>query len=75
MNLTINRGNLENIDRYYEIVQRTNQLNVSVRRLNKEQIVSYIQSPDYEFIEVHLTDKYGDYGIVECAIFIWKILW
>ena len=64
MNLTINRGNLENIDRYYEIVQRTNQLNVSVRRLNKEQIVSYIQSPDYEFIEIHLTDKYGDYGII-----------
>lgn len=64
MKLTISKGNLKNADRYFEIVQRTNQLNVSVRRLKKEQIIGYIQSPDYEFIELNLKDKYGDYGII-----------
>ena len=64
MKLTISKGNLKNADRYFEIVQRTNQLNVSVRRLTKEQIIGYIQSPDYEFIELNLKDKYGDYGII-----------
>ncbi len=64
MKLTISKGNLENIDRYYEIVQRTNQLNVSVRRLTLEQIKDFINSQYHDFIELRLSDKYGDYGII-----------
>jgi len=67
MELEIKPGCLENVDRYYEIIQRTNQLNVSVRRLTREEIIMFVESNQYDFWQIRLKDKYGDYGIVGIA--------
>lgn len=65
--MSIKKGTLDNIERYYELFQRTNQLNLSVRRLSLMDITDYIRDCKYDFIEISLKDRYGDYGIIGVA--------
>lgn len=51
-------------DRCHELLQRTNQLNASGRRLSKEDILRFMQSDHHDCIVMKSSDKYGDYGLV-----------
>ena len=57
------------IYRCYELIQRTNQLNASGRRLSLEEINYYINSDDFAAYTIKVKDKFGDYGIVGFSIF------
>ena len=52
------------IDRIYELVQRTNQLNYTKIRSTKEDLLDLIDSGDVQSGYVTVRDKFGDYGIV-----------
>lgn len=52
------------LDRIYELVQRTNQLNFTKQRDNKTVLNSIINDPSYKCGVVFCRDKYSDYGIV-----------
>lgn len=52
------------IDRIFELVQRSNQLNFTKKRDSKEELLSLIQEPACKSGYVRVHDKYGDYGIV-----------
>ena len=52
------------IDRIYELVQRTNQLNYTKKRDSIEDLKFIISNPDNECACVHITDRFGDYGVV-----------
>lgn len=52
------------IDRIFELVQRTNQLNYTKRRDDKEELLSLINSEEINTGYVTVSDKYGDYGVV-----------
>ena len=52
----------ERIDRCRELVQRTNQLNLTARRYDEKAFAALLKSADC--MAVHVWDKYGDYGIV-----------
>lgn len=54
----------ENIMRCYELLQRTNQLNSSGRRLSLEEVQRIIISEKYDTYVLNSSDKFGDYGIV-----------
>lgn len=56
--------NLLEIDRIYELNQRTNQLNYTKNRLTKEELNELIFDNTYDTGMVSVTDNYGDYGIV-----------
>lgn len=68
LKLDIREGKLDNIDRYYELIQRTNQLNISVNRLSINEIEKIILDNNKIFYELSLTDKYGEYGIIGISI-------
>jgi len=55
---------LSQIDRIYELVHRTNQLNYTKLRSTKDELVSLIKDSSYKSGYVKVRDKYGDYGIV-----------
>ncbi|MFC1634376.1 HAD-IIIC family phosphatase [Planctomycetota bacterium] len=56
------------VDRVAELIQRTNQLNTSIKRYTKEQIISLSHDRDCDIFVVHVSDKFGDYGLVGVCI-------
>lgn len=54
----------ESIMRCYELLQRTNQLNSSGRRLSLEEVQQIVVSSKYDTYVLNSSDKFGDYGIV-----------
>jgi len=52
------------IERLHEIINRTNQLNYTKKRLDRTQIVDLIENPHLDKKLIKVADKYGDYGIV-----------
>lgn len=57
------------LSRCYELLQRTNQLNSSGRRLSIDEITDYVNSESFACFVIKCSDKYGDYGIVGFSIF------
>ena len=60
----INRNCLDNIDRLYELVQRTNQLNFTKKRSTKNELLELLKDKTCDSGYVTVSDKFGDYGIV-----------
>ena len=56
------------VDRVCELVQRTNQLNTSIKRYTKEQIIAFSHRQDCDIFTVTVSDKFGDYGLVGVCI-------
>lgn len=52
------------VDRIFELVTRTNQLNFTKKRISKEEIISLINNKNYEYKCISANDKYGNYGII-----------
>jgi len=52
-------------DRIYELINRTNQLNYTKKRISLEELESLLINQDrYESKAISVSDKYGDYGVV-----------
>jgi FkbH-like protein len=58
---SVSRANLE---RATQLLNKTNQMNLSTRRLMKEEIWDWAQRPGNTFLVFRVVDKYGDYGLV-----------
>ncbi len=54
----------ENIERIYDLVQRSNQLNYTKLRHTKEELLSLFADNDCTCGYVTASDKFGDYGII-----------
>ena len=52
------------IERLHELLERTNQLNFTKKRLSLEEINQFIVKVGYENKLIRVIDNYGDYGIV-----------
>ncbi|MFW9924841.1 MAG: HAD-IIIC family phosphatase [Candidatus Thorarchaeota archaeon] len=68
MELWIRRAEDKNLGRVTELIQRTNQLNATVVRYTKEQILDFHKSDDYRIYIADLYDRYGEYGLIGAAI-------
>jgi len=56
------------VDRVTELIQRTNQLNTSIKRYTKEQIITFSRDKTCDVFTVNVSDKFGDYGLVGVCI-------
>ena len=52
------------IDRIHELILRTNQLNYTKKRIEKEELIGILEDKKFECACVRVFDNYGDYGIV-----------
>ncbi|MCX6575316.1 MAG: HAD-IIIC family phosphatase [Candidatus Aminicenantes bacterium] len=66
--LQIGPLNEENIERVYELAQRTNQMNFSGNRYPQDKLQEIMRSDAYETYVMKCTDKFGSYGIVGFAV-------
>lgn len=60
------------VDRVTELIQRTNQLNTSIKRYTKEQIVALSHDRSCDIFAANVSDKFGDYGLVGVCIALHK---
>jgi FkbH-like protein len=52
-----------------ELIQRTNQLNLSGKRVTFEEMISMFESNQFVTHTIRAYDKYGDYGLVGVAVY------
>lgn len=67
MELVLSPLGPENIERVYELTQRTNQMNFSGRRYTPEELDVLGRSEDHDTYVMRCRDRFGDYGIVGFA--------
>lgn len=64
MVLTVERINDSNRERCYELLSRSNQLNLSTNRYSLQEYEVLLSDPDNVCLAFRVADKFGDYGIV-----------
>ncbi|MDQ2180655.1 HAD-IIIC family phosphatase [Marinifilum sp. D714] len=52
------------IDRIHELINRTNQINYTKKRIDKNELEVLLKDSDYECKAVKVKDRFGEYGIV-----------
>jgi FkbH-like protein len=67
-----NVANITNINRISELSNRTNKFNLSMKRYSISELNDLIDNPDYLILTASLEDKFGDMGIIGCAIVLIK---
>jgi FkbH-like protein len=58
----------DNVERVYELAQRTNQMNFSGARYSRAQLETLQRSPVHETYVIRCTDRFGSYGIVGFSV-------
>lgn len=56
------------LHRVAELTQKTNQFNVTSRRYQSQDIDAFLRSTSHEVYAFHVTDRFGDNGVVGVAI-------
>ena len=62
--VTIHTNCVEIIERLYELILRSNQLNFTKKRISLEELSAILINANYDCGYVTVTDKYGDYGVI-----------
>lgn len=58
----------EELERCHELIQRTNQLNISGERLIKDEFLTMVNNSAYDCLRINVKDKFGNYGLVGVLI-------
>jgi FkbH-like protein len=66
--LTIGPMTGENIDRVHELTQRTNQMNFSGNRYDRNVLRTILQTPHLDTYVLSCEDRFGSYGIVGFSV-------
>jgi FkbH-like protein len=60
--------NSKNIDRVFQLMQRTNQFNTRRKRYTKSELENFSANKNAHTMVFKLYDKFGNYGIISCVI-------
>ncbi len=66
--LSVYKADSQKIDRIQELVQRTNQMNFSGNRYQRDEIEKLLDNPSFDSYCIKCEDKFGDYGTVGFCI-------
>ncbi len=64
----VERINESNIERAFQLILRSNQFNLRTQRVSKSELEEYSKRKDYITFCFHLSDKYGDLGLISVLI-------
>lgn len=68
MHVTIESVNEASHARVADLLQKTNQFNLTTRRHSATQLAAMMRNPEYGLFTARVTDRFGDNGIVGVAI-------
>lgn len=54
----------EDIERVSQLTYRVNQFNFSAQKFSIHEVLNVLDSPNEKIVAVHVSDKFGDYGLV-----------
>jgi FkbH-like protein len=66
--LSLSELNTENVERVYELAQRTNQMNFSGARYSRNELEEFRRSRGHETYVMRCSDRFGSYGIIGFAV-------
>ena len=70
LKISISKMKVENLDRVIQLINRTNQFNLTTKRYNDENILNFLKDKNTDIFVVNLSDKFGNYGLI--SVFILK---
>jgi FkbH-like protein len=66
--LTVRSMTEENLERVHELTQRTNQMNFSGNRYDRDVLKNLLSSPDLDTFVLSCEDRFGSYGVIGFSI-------
>ena len=57
-----------NLARVVQLINKTNQFNLTTRRRNRAELEAFLARPDTEAFWVRLADKFADHGLIAVAL-------
>ncbi|MBF0323135.1 MAG: hypothetical protein HQL62_09405, partial [Magnetococcales bacterium] len=64
MTLRVGRVDTSNLARVTPLFNKTNQLNLSTRRLGEKEVLAWALEPRHALLALSVTDRFGDMGLV-----------
>ena len=64
LNIIIENIKNENTPRILQLMNKTNQMNLSTRRLNEKEFSNWVKASSNNLWSIRAADKFGDYGII-----------
>jgi len=64
LKIIIEKAKGENLLRIHQLLNKTNQMNLTTRRLSEKQLKTWINKPSNKLWSIRAKDKFGDYGII-----------
>lgn len=68
VNLVLRLNPREQVRRLADLCGKTNQFNLSLRRMNEAQLVGSMRKPDHDVVSVQITDRLGDSGVIAVVV-------
>ncbi len=65
---SVNKFDEHNFERIQQLINKTNQFNLTTKRYTSEQLRTVIENDDYYCYYMKLKDSYGDYGLISIII-------
>jgi FkbH-like protein len=67
MKVSVEPLSLNSLDRATQLLNKTNQMNLTTRRLTREELWNWSRQPGNTLMVFRVSDKFGDYGLVGIA--------
>lgn len=64
LNIIIENAISENLPRTLQLLNKTNQMNLTTRRFSEKKLISWINKSSNKLWTIRAKDKFGDYGII-----------
>lgn len=68
--LNVDFAKSDDLERIHEVIQRTNQMNVTLERTDLSEIKGFYEQEGSYIFSINLEDKFGDYGNVGAVIVV-----
>jgi FkbH-like protein len=68
LKISFSEGTINDVDRILEIFARTNQLNATMKRTSRDDIIKYLKASEYKVYKFEMSDKFGAYGVIGATI-------
>lgn len=68
LHITIARNAKDQVPRMAQLTQKTNQFNLTTRRYTEQDVLTMLESGNYDFFTLAFADRFGDSGITGLAI-------
>ena len=68
MEAIISEFALVDVPRLAQLINKSNQFNLTTRRRTEAEVQSLLADPDYACFSVRLTDRFGDHGLISVVI-------